>query len=54
MTKKNYSTNTTLEQNYIQFNNHFYKQHDRLAMGAPTSAVLAEICIQICRTLDDP
>jgi hypothetical protein len=39
-------TNTILEQNYIQFNNHFYKQHDGLAMGAPTSAILAEIFIQ--------
>jgi hypothetical protein len=39
-------TNTILEQNCIQFNNHFYKQHDGLAMGAPTSAILTEIFIQ--------
>jgi hypothetical protein len=39
-------TNTILEENYIQFNDHFYKQHDGLAMGAPTSAVLTEIFVQ--------
>jgi hypothetical protein len=37
---------TILEQNYIQFNNHFYKQHDGLAMGAPTTAIFAEIFLQ--------
>jgi hypothetical protein len=36
----------TLEQNYLQFNNKFYKQNDGLAMGAPTSAILSEIFIQ--------
>jgi hypothetical protein len=38
--------NVILEQNYIQFNDHFYKQHSCLAMGAPTSAILAETFIQ--------
>jgi hypothetical protein len=38
--------NIILEQNYIQFNNHFYKQHDGLAVGAPTLAIFAEIFIQ--------
>jgi hypothetical protein len=35
-----------LEQNYFQFDQEYYKQTDELAMGAPTSAVLAEIYIQ--------
>jgi hypothetical protein len=30
----------------MQFNGHFFKQHDGLAMGAPTSAVLTETFIQ--------
>jgi hypothetical protein len=38
--------NTIINQNYLQFNNQYYKQDDRLAMGAPTSAILAEIFIQ--------
>jgi hypothetical protein len=38
--------NTILEQNYSQFNNQFYKKEEGLAMGAPTSAVLAEAFIQ--------
>jgi hypothetical protein len=38
--------NTTLGQNYIQFDNEYYRQNDGLAMGAPTSAVIAEIFIQ--------
>jgi hypothetical protein len=33
------------EQNDIQFNNYFYEQHDGLAMGAPTSVILAEVFI---------
>jgi hypothetical protein len=37
--------NTTLEQNCIQFNE-YYKQNDGLALGAPTSAIIAEIFIQ--------
>jgi hypothetical protein len=37
--------NVILEQNYIQFNDHFYKQHNGLAMGAPTSAIFAETFI---------
>jgi hypothetical protein len=38
--------NLILEQNYFQFKNQLYKQNDRLAMGAPTSAILAETFIQ--------
>jgi hypothetical protein len=37
--------NAILEQNYLQFSNHFYEQDEGLAMGAPTSAVLAETFI---------
>jgi hypothetical protein len=36
---------TVLEQNYFQVDQEYYKQTDGLAMGAPTSAVLAEIYI---------
>jgi hypothetical protein len=35
-----------MEQNYIQFAQQYYKQIDGLAMGAPISAILAEIYIQ--------
>jgi hypothetical protein len=38
-------TYTIIEQNYKQFNDHFYKQDD-LAMDVPTSAIFAEIFIQ--------
>jgi hypothetical protein len=38
--------NTILEQNYIKHNGKWYKQNDGLAMGASTSAVLAETFIQ--------
>jgi coproporphyrinogen III oxidase-like Fe-S oxidoreductase len=38
--------NTVLEQNYIQFNNQYYKQNDCLAMGVHASAILAEVFIQ--------
>ena len=38
--------NTVLEQNYFQYEQKYYKQTDGLAMGAPTSAILAEIYIQ--------
>jgi hypothetical protein len=34
------------EQNYIEHNRKWYKQNDGLAMGAPTSAILAEVFIQ--------
>jgi hypothetical protein len=37
---------TILNQNYMQHLDHQYKQNDRLAMGAPTSAILAEIFLQ--------
>jgi hypothetical protein len=33
--------NTNLEQIYIEHNGRLYKQNDGLAMGAPTSAILA-------------
>jgi hypothetical protein len=35
-----------MEQNYFQFYQKYYKQTEGLAMGAPTSEVLAEIFIQ--------
>jgi hypothetical protein len=38
--------NTILEHNYIEHNGKWYKQNDGLAMGAPTSAILAEAFIQ--------
>jgi hypothetical protein len=39
-------TNTILEQSYFQYDHKYYKQTNGLAMGAPTSAILAEIYIQ--------
>jgi hypothetical protein len=38
--------NTILEHNYMQFNDQFYNQNEGLAMGAPSSAILAETFIQ--------
>jgi hypothetical protein len=38
--------NTILEQNYIEHNGKWYKKNDGLAMGVPTSAILAEIFVQ--------
>jgi hypothetical protein len=38
--------NTIFEHNYMQFNDQFYKQNEGLAMGAPTSAILAETSIK--------
>jgi hypothetical protein len=35
-----------IEQNYFQFNQEYYKQTNGLAMGAPTSSILAETYIQ--------
>jgi hypothetical protein len=35
-----------LKQNYLQFNNQFFKQNEGLTMGAPTSEILAETFIQ--------
>jgi hypothetical protein len=40
-------TNCILELNYIQFNKQFYQQTDGLAMGAPTSAIFADIYLQL-------
>jgi hypothetical protein len=37
---------TIMEQNYFHFNQEYYKQIDGLAMGAPTSSILAEIYVQ--------
>lgn len=34
------------EQDYFQFNEQYYTQTEGLAMGAPTSATLAEVYIQ--------
>jgi hypothetical protein len=34
------------EQNYFQVNEQYYEQTEGLAMGAPTSAILAEVYIQ--------
>jgi hypothetical protein len=41
-----YITQTIMEQNYFQFNQQYYKQTNRVAMGAPTSAVLPETYIR--------
>jgi hypothetical protein len=35
-----------INQNYIQHDNQLFTQNEGLAMGAPTSAILAEIFIQ--------
>jgi hypothetical protein len=35
-----------IEQNYFKFDQEYYKQTDGLAMGAPTSSILAETYIQ--------
>jgi hypothetical protein len=35
-----------MEQNCFQYNEHYYKQTDGLAMGTPTSAILAETYLQ--------
>jgi hypothetical protein len=37
---------TILEQNNFKFSQQYYKQTEGLAMGAPTSAILAETYIQ--------
>jgi hypothetical protein len=37
---------TILNHNYVQHNNELYTQNEGLAMGAPTSAILAEIFVQ--------
>jgi hypothetical protein len=44
--KKNLKKKTILNQNYTQHIDHQYIQNARLAMGAPTSAILAEIFMQ--------
>jgi hypothetical protein len=37
---------TVLDQNYFTLNNEFYTQESGLAMGAPSSAILAEVFLQ--------
>jgi hypothetical protein len=37
--------NTILNQNYLQFQKKYYRQNDGIAMGASTSAILAEIFV---------
>jgi hypothetical protein len=39
-------TKIIMEQNYFQHKNHFYKQKEGLAMGAPSSSILSEIYLQ--------
>jgi hypothetical protein len=34
------------EQNYFQFDQEYYKQTDELALGGPTSSILAETYVQ--------
>jgi hypothetical protein len=36
---------TVMQQNYFKLEQKYYKQIDRLAMGAPASAIIAEACI---------
>jgi hypothetical protein len=38
--------NIILEQNYIEDDGKWYKENDGLAMGAPTSAILAKVFLQ--------
>jgi hypothetical protein len=35
-----------MEQNYFKFNQQCYKKTEGLAMGAPTSVILAEVYVQ--------
>jgi hypothetical protein len=35
-----------MKQNYFQFDQQYYEQTEELAMGAPVSAILAEVFIQ--------
>ena len=37
---------TTIDQNYFQFKDMTYKQHEGLAMGAPTSSIFSEFYLQ--------
>jgi len=39
-------THTIMKQNYFEIHNKFYIQNADLAMGASTSSVLSEICLQ--------
>jgi hypothetical protein len=45
-TEITHTLKTVIDQNYFQFDLEYYKQNDGLAMGAPTSAILAEAYIQ--------
>jgi hypothetical protein len=42
-----------LEQNYFQFDQQYYSQTEGLAMGAPTSKILAEVYIQYIWSIND-
>jgi hypothetical protein len=44
-------SNNIFEHNYMQFSDQFYNQNEGLAMGAPTSAIVAEIFIQHLNTI---
>jgi hypothetical protein len=39
-------TNAIMKQNYFTFRNNCYTQNDGLAMAAPTSPTLSEVCLQ--------
>jgi hypothetical protein len=41
-----YILDMILEQNYLQFNNQIFNENEKLKMGTPKSAILAEIFIQ--------
>jgi hypothetical protein len=45
-TQKKYILQTVMEQNYFEFDQQYYKQTDGLALGAPTSPVLAKTYVQ--------
>jgi hypothetical protein len=45
-------TNTILSHNYFQFSNTCYRQEEGLAMGAPSSAILAEIYLQYIESIN--
>jgi hypothetical protein len=39
-------TQTIIRQNYFRFQDTIYVQNEGLAMGAPTSSILSEICLK--------
>jgi hypothetical protein len=44
--KEEHQSNTTVEQNYLQFNDQSYKQKEGLAIGATATRILAETFAQ--------